>query len=331
MRKFIGKTMLALSLVCGGGVAVAADLKEVSFGLPSKSIVAAMPRVAEQLGLFEKYGIKPNFVYLSTTSGTATGLLSKSVDFGQTGVLEVITANSKSQPLVIVANHFQGAPGSLVLSKAAVAQIKVSPDAPIAERLKALDGLLIASTSAISHMTVTYKAASASTGASPRLVYMTVDAMPAALETGAIQGMIVTAPYWALAVERGTGVLWISPARGDVSPTFMPSSGAITATTRDFAKENPALVKQVMAMFEELSKMVAEKPDLVKAAFAKLYPELQPATLNHVLDVELKLFNAKTLTAKDVAHDIEFLKMSGIDAGPVDKVDPQSVLVSQPQ
>jgi ABC-type nitrate/sulfonate/bicarbonate transport system substrate-binding protein len=311
------------------GPAFAQQPHEISYGLPSKSLVAAGPRIADELGLFEKHDLKPKFSYIDSTSGTATALLSKSVEFAETGVTEVITAHARGQKLVILASHYNGAPGSLVLSKAVVDTLNVSPNAPISERLKALDGLSIASTSPVSNMTIAYKGAANTVGAKPQFSYMAVAAMGAALQSGAVHGMIVTAPFWAFPVVQGSGVLWLSPSKGGLSIEYMPSSGAITATTREFADANPNLVKKVSAVFDDLSTAVAERPADVKAAIATLFPELEASTLDLVFAMEADAFQAKQLTEKDIVHDIELLRRSGTNTGPIDKVDPATALLKR--
>ena len=322
-KQMIVAAVAAMTLA---GTAHAQQAREVPFGLPSKSLVAAPPRIAEEMGLFAKYQLTPKFTYIESTSATATALIAKSVEFATTGSTEVIAANARNQALVIVANHYNGLAGSLVLSKAVVDKLGVSPDAPIADRLKALNDLSIASVSAVSSFTISYKGAAASVGATPRFAYMGVAAMGAALETGAVQGIIATAPFWALPVIKGTGVLWLSPPKGDLPAQFMPSTASLVATTKEFAQANPELVKKVGAVFDDLSEAVEKRPADVKAAIAKLYPELDAKTLDLVFSMEAKAFNGKRLTPDDIKHDIAYIKLSGSDFGPIDKVDPASTL-----
>ncbi len=328
MRFSFSKGAIAAAIAgCAmAGPGLAQQPREISFGLASKSVIAASPRIAEELGLFAKYGLQPKISYIDTTSGTATALLSKSVEFSLTGVTEVIAAQARGQQLIIIAHSYNGLPGSLVLSKAAAEKLQLSPNAPIAERLKALDGLSIASTSAISNMTIAYKGAANAAGANPRFSYMTVAAMGAALESGAVQGMITTAPFWTIPVIKGSAVLWISPPKGEMDAQYMPSSGAVVAATREFADANPELVKKVGMVFDDLSKAVAERPAEVKAAIAKLYPELDKPTLDLFFSMESKALQAKPLTSKDMSHDIELMKASGMDVSGIDKVDPAAIL-----
>ena len=309
--------------------AAAQQLREFSYALPSRSLVAAAPRIAAELGLFEAHGLKPDFVYIDTTSGTATALLSQSVDIAETGVTEVITAQARGQGLLVVASHYSGVPGSLVLAKSVVDELDTAPDAPLEERLKALDGLLLAGVAATSNMTVAYRGAARAAGAEPEFTYMAVSAMQAALETGAVQGIITTAPFWAFPVHSGTGVLWISPPAGDVLTGFIPSSGAITATTPQFVNANPELVQDISAVFADLSAAVGERPDEVKAVVAQLYADLDDEILDLIWGLESRAFQTGPLTAEDIVRDIEFMNMTGADFGDIGSVDPTAVLLAR--
>jgi ABC-type nitrate/sulfonate/bicarbonate transport system substrate-binding protein len=323
----IGLTTLAAAAgLAFAGPVSAQDLRTISFGLPSKSLIASAPRIADELGIFEAHGLKPDFTFIDTTAGTATALLSNSVDFGETGTTEVISAASRGQVLLILAPHYNGLAGSLVLSKPVADRLGVSPDAPVADRLKALDDVLIASTSKVSSFTISYQSAAQSVGAEPRFSYMAVNAMGAALETGAVEGAVITAPFWAFPVLKGTAVLWLSPPKGDLEASFMPSTPAVTATTQAFAEANPEVVESVAAVFDDLSAAFAERPADVKAAIATLFPEMDSETLDLVFSMEAQAFITEPLTTDDIAHDIAYMKASGAEFGPIDQVDPASVL-----
>jgi ABC-type nitrate/sulfonate/bicarbonate transport system substrate-binding protein len=317
----------AIAWHAGSLPARAQQPREIVYGLPSKSLIASVPRIADEMGLFEKYGLKPKFTYIDSTAGTATALLSKSVDVATTGTTEVIAAAARDQHLVIVANHYNGLAGSLVLSKATINKLGISPAAPLAERLKALNNLSIASVSKISTFTIAYKGAASSAGAEPRFSYTAVSAMGVALDSGAVDGMIVTAPFWTVPVLKGTGVVWLSPAKGDLPAKNTPSSAAITASTKAFADANPDVVRRIASVFDDLAAAFAERPADVKAAIARLFPTFDGTTIDLILSLEGPAFRAKVLTREDVAHDIEFMKASGLEFGPIEKVDPGATLV----
>jgi ABC-type nitrate/sulfonate/bicarbonate transport system substrate-binding protein len=316
----------ALAAALLSAPAAAQEVKEISYGLPSKSLISSVPRIADELGLFAENGLKPNFTYIDTTAGTATALLSNSVDFAMTGTTEVIAAAARGQTLLLVSPHYNGLAGSLVVAKPVAERLGVAPDAPVEERLKALDGVLIASTSKVSSYTVSYQGAAASVGAEPRFTYMAVNAMNAALETGAVEAAVLTAPFWTVPVLKGTAVLWISPPKGELDPTFMPSTPGVTATTVAYAEAHPETVEAVRAVFDAMSAAFLERPDEVKAAIVKLFPDMDTEALDLVFEMEAQAFAATPLTPESIVHDIAYMKASGENFGPIDSVDPASVL-----
>ena len=295
--------------------------------LPSRSLVAASPRIADELGLFAAHGLKPKFTYMDSANASTVALISRSVDIAMSGTADAVAAQARGQKVLIIANTFAGLSGNLVLSKVVVDKLGISPSAPIAERLKALDGLLIASTSATSSFTISYGTSARAVRANIRFTYMGLPAMVAALETGAVQGIIATAPFWTVPVVKGTGVLWIAGPKGELPAEFVPASAADLQVMRDYADANPEVVKSVIAVVAELRKVIAERPAEVKAAIARLYPELNPATLDLIYGVDSAAWNAPPLTAADIAHEIAYVKLSG---GPVEQlagIDPASMLL----
>lgn len=331
MRKlslFLGCLMAAAAVALSVPVS-AQQLRELTIGLPSRSLVAAPPRVAKEMGLFEKYGLNPKFVVLDSANAATGALISKSVDVAISGLVEVVAAQARGQKVVVIANSYTGLSGSLVLSKVVADKLGVSPSAPVAQRLKALDGLLIASTSATSSFTIAYRGSAQAAGANVRFTYMALPAMGAALESGAIQGFVATAPYWTAPVLKGSGVLWISAPKGELPPENSTASGANYQTMRDFAEKNPDLVKRFVAVMNELSKAIEERPSEVKAAIAKLYPDLDAATIDLLYGLESPAWKTKPLTAKDVAHEIRFLKSGGVQLPDTDKLDLNSMLLIQ--
>lgn len=310
--------------------AVAQASREFTIGLPSKSLVAAPPRIAKEMGLFAKHGLEPKFIYLDSANGATTALISKSVDVAVSGLVEVVAAQSRGQKVVVLANSYAGLSGSLVLSKAVADKLGVAANAPIAQRLKALDGLLIASTSATSSFTIAYRGAAQTTGAMPRFTYMGLPAMGAALDAGAIQGFVATAPFWAMPVLKGSGVLWISAPKGELPATNTTVSGANYQVMRDFAEKNTDFMRKLSAALNEFSRAVDERPVEVKAAIAKLFPEIDANTLDLLYGMESQAWKTKPLTARDVAHEIQFLKSGGVQLpADIDKLDLASVLWNQ--
>ncbi len=159
---------------------------------------------------------------MDSANAATAALIAGSAPVVLSGPGELVAAVARSQPVVLVADVYRGFGASLVLSNAVAARTGVDTAAPWRDRLRALDGLLIASASATSSYTVSYKGAADGVGAKIRFTYMAQPAMVAALENGAVEGMIASAPFWGFPVARKAGVLWLSGPKGELPPENMP-------------------------------------------------------------------------------------------------------------
>ena len=306
----------------------AQQTRDITIGLASASFATATLRIAHELRMLDKHGMNRKFV-ITDSSGTAlTGVLSKSFDLGVIGLPELVIAQARGQKVVAVAVTYSGFATSMVLSKAASDKIGVGPTAPFKQRMKALDGLLIATPSATAGGTVAFKAATAAEGANVRLTYIAQPAMQAALETGAIDGYLSSAPFWAYPVVKGGGHVWISGPKGEFPVASTPTVTALLLTTREYADANPDLMKGLKAAVADLGRTIVERPGDVKSAVAKLYPDLPPDALDLLFSVKSLSWNAKQLTPADLGREIQLVKATGVNLPPlIDSLDPASMLV----
>ncbi|MBX3539974.1 MAG: ABC transporter substrate-binding protein [Chelatococcus sp.] len=317
-------------LVCAAclvSVPAVAQLRDISIPISSLSFGTAAIRIAKELGLFEKHGLNAKIIVMDNANSATTALISKSVEVVLSGPGELVAAQGRGQKVVAIANTYNGLSASLVLAKDVAEKAGVSPTAPAAERLKALDGLIIGSTSATSSYTVSFKGAAEAVGANIRFTYMAQPAMVAALEKGAIQGFIAGAPFWGVPVVRDKAVLWLSGPKAELPPQNLPASSVSLQTMQDFATANPELMKSLAAVVADLGKAIEERPAEVKAAVAKLYPDVDAKTLDLLYAGEAAAWKARPLTAADMAHEVAFVKSTGTSLPQIDSVDPASMLV----
>jgi len=299
---------------------------EVRIGTATGSLVAASARVANELGLFKEQGLTPRFTSFDSANTATTALISGSIDATVSGPGELIVAQGRGQKVVAVANTYAGVGGSLVLAKSVVDKLGVSPTAPVGARLKALDGLVIASTTATSSYTVAYRLAAKAEGATIRFTYMTLPAMAAALKTGAIQGYIGGSPYWVPPVVDGSAVMWISGPKRELPAEHAPAHSADLQMMRATAEARPDLVKKLVAVNEAFGRLIEERPADVKNAIAKVYPELDAKTIDLLYEADARAWKAPPLTPADMAHDIAFMKASGANLPQLDGIDPAAML-----
>jgi len=320
----LGTVLAGLATV--GTPATAQALQEVSIGLASTSFATAAPRLAKELGLFQKRGLEPRFTVLDSANAATAALIAKSVDYAISGPGEIVAAHARNQPVVALANGYVGFSGTLVLAKSVADKLGSAAAASPAAKLKALDGLLIASPSATGAYTITLKAAAAAAGANIRFTYMGQPAMLAALESGAIQGFVGGAPFWATAVVKGYGTMWMSGPKGDFAREYVPAATVNLQTMRPQLESQAAVVKRLLDVFADLGKAIDERPAEVKAALARLYPTLDAATLDMLFAVEGRAWRAHPLSVRDMSHEIAYMKLGGAPIPRLDSLDPAAML-----
>jgi ABC-type nitrate/sulfonate/bicarbonate transport system substrate-binding protein len=328
MRVMVAKKHVAAAIAFFGfaGTALAQTPTEVSIGLASRSFVSSGPRIADEMGLFARHGIKPKFSVIDGANGTLTALISKSIDVAMSGTPDAIAAQSRGQKVVVIANTCAGLSGTLVLSKAVVDRLPAAPSSPPSERLRALDGLTIASTSPTSSFTVSYNGAAKAAGANVRFTYMALPAMVAALASGAIQGYIGTAPFWVQSMQKDGAVIWLSGPKGELPAEFTPASCANLQVTREYADAHPDTVRAIAAAEADYADAVEHDPAGLRAAISRLYPDLDAKTVELMLSVEAGAWKTRKLTEADMAHEIAYVKMGGANLPGIDHVKPGDLL-----
>jgi ABC-type nitrate/sulfonate/bicarbonate transport system substrate-binding protein len=320
------RSFLAVAAAGLAGVAAAQTPREVTIGLSSTSLGTAAPRIAKELGLFTKYGIDPKFIVMESGNAAVAALVSRSVDYSVAGPGDFVMAKARGQNLVVLANSYNGLVATLVLAKAVADRLGVSPGAPVNERLRALDGLIIGSPSATSVVTTAFGGSAKAAGANIRFTYMSQQAMPAALESGAVQGYGASAPFWAFPVVKGVGVLWINGPKGEVPPEFAPSMSTQLQAAREFAEANRELTANMIAVLADFAHAIDERPADVKAALGRLYPNLDQPLIDLLFINESPAWKGSPLTIRDLAHEIAMVKATGVQMPQLDTLDPASML-----
>lgn len=318
----------ALAVVCMATQPTSAQARlKVSIGFASSSLPASAARIAQQLGLFEKNGLDAKLTLMDSANVASMALISGSVDFSVTAASEVILAHARGQKLLVVANMYSGYSPVLVVSKALAERAKLSPDASIEARLKALDGATIASVSATSNYTLGLKCAADMVGAKIRFTYMAQPAMVAALDSGAVEGIVAGSPYYAAPVRKGSGHSWISGPKGEYPEKCSLRSAAALNTTQAYADTHKEEIKRVRAALADLGKTVKERPAEVKAAIAQLFSTVDAPTLDLLFDSEGANFNTDALKPEDLAKEIAFVKASGATVPGLEKIDPAVLIL----
>jgi ABC-type nitrate/sulfonate/bicarbonate transport system substrate-binding protein len=306
------------SVLLGIGAALAAPavlraentLISVKIPISSASFANAGAKAAVTLGLFRKRGLDVSFVNTDSANVATTTLVSGAVDVALSGAGELVAALSKGIPIAILTHAYWGFGATLVLSSAAANKTGVSPKDDVAKRMKALEGLVIASATPTSAYTQAFKGLGESHGVKLRFTFMGQPQMLAGLEAGVIDGFIASAPYWGIPVEAGRAVEWVSGPKKEVPPQFAPGSSNSFQVMRANAAAKRELMRNVLGAYQDLTDMIKADPEKVKAAVAPQYPNLTAQALTLLFDSESPNWLFRELTVGDIRHEVDFMRTS---------------------
>lgn len=328
----IGATMRASrrTVIAGLGAmvlapSVRAQAKEVSIPITSTSFATASVRAADVLGCFAKNGLSVKFPIVGTGDTLTAALLSGSAPVIVGGSGEQVAAWLRGQQILTLCNVYWGMAASIVIAKEVADKLGVKADAPAKDRLKALDGLLIAAPSPTSTYTNSFKGAAEAQGAKIRYTYMAQPAMVAALESGAVQGYTAGAPFWGSHVARGKAVLWLSGPRGDLPTENTPASITALQTLRPFAESNNDLVRRLIDSYRLFSDTLDKTPGEVRTALGTLYKEVDPATMDVLFAAEKNAWKFRPVTTETMKQEVAFMANSGTPLQGIEKLDPAAM------
>lgn len=327
-RSVLAKALTVLALMAPALAAPSGlSAKEVRIATSSLSYGNVSVRLADELGLFRKHGLEAKFIVMDNANTATTALLSQSVDLALAGPSQALVARAHNQPVGIVTRVYQGLSAYVVLAKSVATRLGVAADAPVQARLKALDGLSVAEPSPTSAYVAPVRSGAQAAGAKINLVYMEQTAMPAALESGAVQAIVLGSPLWGDLVLRGTGLLWVSGPAGEFPADLVPSSSSALLATETFAAASPDVIKAVRATMDDLATTLRDHPDDAKKAIARIFPQSDPRALDLAFDREWKNWTKPKMDADDVRKEIRILQGLGTSIPNLDSLDPAKLII----
>lgn len=315
----------------GGG-----DVPAVTITISSESLATQLTRLAESQGFFEDAGVDVTLLNSNGGAQAVTAMLAGDAQFAQAGAPEIITANAEGQDILAVGNMYTGLSGSVVLSAEAAAAAGVeggsederltSPDLSIEERLAALDGLNISFASATSSLLQPVIASAEAEGATVSPVYLSQASSPAALASGAVDGIMASPPVSELGVVEADGVMWISGPEGEFPEELTPTSSSTLMTTSGFLEENPEAVRLVSEALTLTAQFIADSPEEAKADVQSRFSDVPESVFDAVWEANYLAFTTPEVTAEDFAQDIEILPQES-QTEEVQALNPEDLVV----
>ena len=206
-------------------------------------------------------------------------LLSEAVEICQVGTPTGTDAIAEGAKLKAVA-VLTGPINEIFLSAKTVEKLGVAPDAPVMDRIAAMKGLSLTTSAPGTAHYLTLGATLEKAGLSMDDVqYRTlgdVSAMIESIRNGQIDGSLWTIGSLAPLLQDGTGVRWISMARGDIDE--FKTLPYVTAYARtDWVEANPDLVARIHKSYADAVIALKTDPEASARIKAKFSPDLDQA------------------------------------------------------
>jgi ABC-type nitrate/sulfonate/bicarbonate transport system substrate-binding protein len=245
---------------------------------------SAVALAAAKPDVFGKHGIKVTVNDLRGASPNCiAALLSEAADLCQVGTTTGTDAIAEGADLVAVA-VLTGPVAEIVLSKQAADKLSVKPDGPIADRVAALKGLnIVTSAPGSANYTILDSLMGTVDSSISDIRYRTLAEVPAMIE--GIRNNGIDGAFWVIGslapvVQDGTGVRWISLARGDVEQYLGLPFTSVFAR-RDWAEQHPELVQRIHdAYADAIAELKNDPENSSRLIREKYFPDLEPALWN---------------------------------------------------
>jgi NitT/TauT family transport system substrate-binding protein len=264
-----------------GGWQAAAEEQTITVATPGAALHFYPFYVAEAAGLFKKDGIAIQWVDVGAGSRQIAAVASRSADFAVVGMQPSISARENGADLVAVSGLFNAYPIQLVLSKAAMEKTGITAGMGIDDVVSRLKNVTIAVTGIGSTTDVLLRSWLVKRGVKPDEA-ITIQplgnpgAMFAAFEQGAIDGVMLGAPWPEKAEADGVGTIIVDPLKGGIPELEgVPYTAIIAAGS--LVKEKPEVVGSVVHALAEAMKLTAAEPDKVGEMLKSYFPDTDEA------------------------------------------------------
>jgi NitT/TauT family transport system substrate-binding protein len=273
------RRITALLIVMAGLFAVPAaaqqELHDATFAVPAFSLSFALQYLADDLGLWQKHGLRMKSVLIAGV-GSANAVISGSADAADASPPTLTRAAAHGQKLLAIATLQDRLFLALVLRKDLAPGF--DPKAPLAARARFLKGRTIAvdSINSIIHAYVLLVAHRGGLGPDDvRIAPMQPPAMLGAFDSGQIDGFDMSLPWPLVPALAGKAVTIASGVDGD-PPDMTPFSNTLVLVRPADCVSREWLCRGIGGAIADAARYVHEHPDDALALLTKHFPTLDP-------------------------------------------------------
>ncbi|HZQ59941.1 MAG TPA: ABC transporter substrate-binding protein [Casimicrobiaceae bacterium] len=276
----------ALTLLVAPCATAQQPLKKITIALGGDGLHISAIHIPIAKGYFREEGLEVELVDVNSGPRQVAAIMGGSALFGPLGLIQVIKANAEGGSLAAAANLFGILDLHVVLSKDAAAKSGITNAMPVDERIRRMKGLRIGITSPGSTTDTMARTLFKARGMDPD---QTVQLQPlgggsnmlAALEKGATDGFVWSAPQPQIAVAKGIGVIVIDPFERIV-PEVIDVPYEVMAINMATAKQNEDVIRRSIRALTKGMKFTQEHPDEALKIMQAHFPNFDQEVLSKV-------------------------------------------------
>lgn len=289
------------------------ELQSVTIAHPNPSTAQMFLWVAHAAGLFEEEGLDVELTNLDSGSVTLTALLGGDVDVAAVATPSVYNAAAEGQAVRIFAGLMYGQCCELTLRTEVAESLDVTADDPLEDRIAALEGLNLGSSSPGGGSDTAIRYLLDQGGLDPEqdvtITYLGGggEIMVGAMAADRVDATMNNQPGSALTVLGGHGIYWIDPTT-DVPGLGDALSTALVATD-EFLSERPEVAESLTRALWRAKALMEEDPEgaqrLVETRFEGLDPEVFQAMWEFT---EPRWEKAPNVTSQSIQAGVDFAR-----------------------
>jgi NitT/TauT family transport system substrate-binding protein len=291
LARTAGAAALALAFALAAAPAAQAQNKKVTIALGGDGLHISAIHIPIAKGYFKDEGLDVEIIDVNSGPRQVAAIMGGSALFGPLGLIQVIKANAEGAPMVAAANLFGVLDIHVVLSKEAIAKTGIKPEMSVDEKIRRMKGIRIGITSPGSTTDTTIRTLFKARGMDPDQMVQLQPLgggtnMLAALEKGATDGFVWSAPQPQIAAQKGLADIVIDPF-DRVVPEMIDVPYEVMAINAALAKQNEDVIRKSIRAMTRGMKFTQENPaealKIMQAHFPNFDQEiLRKAWTNYV-------------------------------------------------
>jgi NitT/TauT family transport system substrate-binding protein len=316
LAKIIGRIAVVLLLAAVAAPAKAQQrnqVDDVTLAVPNVALTFSAGYIAEDLGLFQKQGLRVKAVVIAGV-GSTNAVIAGSADFAEISAATLTRAASRGQQLLAIATMLNRITVDLVLRKELAAAAGFDPKAPLEKRAQVMRGRTIGvdSINSVIHAYVLLLARRA--GYDPneiRISPMAPNSMLAAYQTKQIDGFAMSMPWPLQPVLDGSATMIASGPDGDPKD-MIPFGHNVLVVKRDTCEKRAGVCRKMGQAYAEAIGYMHDHPTEALALLKKRFSSFDEVLLAAAFKEILKGTPRPPVVTK---ADLENSEIYNVDAG----------------